>query len=94
MATQLQNYVVYASPFVAFWILIFAGIIQLGASERTFCLYYLPFLAIVLFGIYAVYTVISGAFSIDDCTEAQRELQREINETRKELKKRGIIKDE
>ncbi|KAI6183222.1 Dolichol-phosphate mannosyltransferase subunit 3 [Aphelenchoides bicaudatus] len=91
MATQLQIYALYGSPFAALWMLIFAGLIELNTGASNFFLYYLPFLAIVLFGLYAVYTVISGALSIDDCVDAQRELQKEIDETRKELKKRGII---
>jgi len=42
-------------------------------------------------GVYAVYTVISGALTISDCVDAQKELQKEMEKTRKDLKKRGII---
>jgi dolichyl-phosphate mannosyltransferase polypeptide 3 len=93
MATQLQNYVVFATPFAALWMLIFAGFIELQESTRYFCLYKLPLIAIISFAVYSIYSVISSAAKINDCVEAQLELHREMDEARAELKKRKIIDD-
>ena len=91
MASQLQNYLVLSSPFVALWILIFAGLIEMPEWLHSFSLYYLPFIGVFLFGLYALYTVLHGALNISDCVDAQRELQREMKDTREELAKRNII---
>lgn len=91
MATQLQKYLVYTSPFVALWILIFGNLIQLESSQRHLCLYYLPFTAVFLFGVYALYSVVNSAMNISDCAQAQHELQMEIKSTLRELEKKGIV---
>lgn len=89
MATQLQRYLVLSAPFAALWILMFAGIIEL--PQRDFLLYYLPCIAVFLFGLYALYSVINGATNISDCEAAKEELLHEMKETQAELKKHGVI---
>lgn len=50
-----------------------------------------PILAIVILGIYAAGSVVYGVAQTRDVPEAARELEVEVAEARKEMKKRGIL---
>ncbi|CAI2350718.1 unnamed protein product [Caenorhabditis sp. 36 PRJEB53466] len=64
-------------------------------SLRVECLhtfvYYAPIYAVLTLGIYAVFNVVSGVATFNDCSAAKEELLREIKEAREELKQKKII---
>lgn len=91
MTTQLQKYLVWATPFILLWIMLFSNYFDLAPAHRTLYVYTVPAVLVALFGAYAIFSVASGALSINNCVTASAELHREIAETQRDLKKRGVI---
>lgn len=52
---------------------------------------YLPVWAILLLGLYAGLSVLYGVANFRDCPEAAAEIEQQVIQARKELKRRGII---
>jgi hypothetical protein len=50
----------------------------------------LPLYGLVLFGCYALCSIGYHLYVLEDCTAAQKELQREIVEARRELSSKGL----
>mmetsp|Transcript_122772 Transcript_122772/g.354897 ORF Transcript_122772/g.354897 Transcript_122772/m.354897 type:complete len:86 (-) Transcript_122772:224-481(-) len=54
---------------------------------------YAPIWAILLLGIYAVASIAIGLANFKDFPEAAAEIERQVEEAKAEMKKRGVIKD-
>lgn len=52
---------------------------------------YAPIWAILLLGVYAASSVLHGVANFRDCPEAAAEIEQQVAEARKELKRRAII---
>lgn len=50
-----------------------------------------PAVAILLLGIYALSALVIGVIQFKDCPEAAIELEKQVEEAKRELKKRGLI---
>jgi len=50
-----------------------------------------PVWAVAALGVYAVVSVMYGVANFRDCPEAAKEIEQQVIEARKELKRRGII---
>uniref|UniRef100_A0A6M2DY65 Dolichol-phosphate mannosyltransferase subunit 3 n=1 Tax=Xenopsylla cheopis TaxID=163159 RepID=A0A6M2DY65_XENCH len=51
----------------------------------------LPLILLFLIGIYSVTVVLYGVFTFNDCPEAAKELQKQIEEAKAELRLKGFI---
>ncbi|XP_075228775.1 dolichyl-phosphate mannosyltransferase subunit 3 [Lycorma delicatula] len=63
-------------------------------DEYRLCVLLLPVIVVGLFGIYAASVVLWRVFTFNNCEEAAKELQKEIQEAREDLKRKGFIFDE
>ena len=73
--------------FLSIW---YAG---LQTSPENPMVLYAPVWAVLLLGIYAVGSIAIGLANFKDFPEAAAEIDRQVQEAKAEMKKRGIIKD-
>lgn len=90
MATQLQKYLLFISPFLLLWVLMYFNIVPTYYDKKT-VLISAPLLSIAALGLYAAYLVIYGVLTFNDCYEAREELIRDIAEAKEDLRRRKII---
>ena len=62
---------------------------HLGAYPELMVLA-VPFSFLVLFGLYSLAVIVNGLLSFKDISSSKAELDKEVVELRKELKKRGV----
>ncbi len=60
------------------------------ANYLKFTITFAPFIGIILLGLYAACSVIYGVWNFADCPEAAAEIERQIEEAKLELKKKGV----
>ncbi len=85
---RYQIFLAIGIAFLSIWLTLING----SDSSNPITLY-APVWAIILLGLYAVGSVILGLMSFKDTPEAAAEIERQIQEAKAEMKKRGIIKD-
>ena len=86
---RYQIFLAIGLTFVSIWI----ALIKSSESTPNPLVLYAPVWAIILLGIYAAGSVILGLMSFKDTPEAAAEIERQIIEAKKEMKRRGVIKD-
>ncbi|CAA94605.1 putative dolichol-phosphate mannosyltransferase subunit 3 [Caenorhabditis elegans] len=94
MVSQLVTYSAHVILFVLVWLLAYTDVVPVLSylPECLHCLVnYAPFFAVLFLGIYAVFNVVYGVATFNDCAEAKVELLGEIKEAREELKRKRII---
>ena len=84
-----QIFLAIGLTFVSIWI----ALIRSSESTPNPLVLYAPAWAIILLGVYAAGSVILGLMSFKDTPEAAAEIERQIIEAKKEMKRRGVIKD-
>ncbi|XP_033163516.1 dolichol-phosphate mannosyltransferase subunit 3 [Drosophila mauritiana] len=89
--TNLQRWLFYASLFAIPYLSVVLGTVQTQLTTKYFLHFQLlPLLLLVIFGIYSVWTVLYRTLTFNDCPEAAKELQDEIQEARKDLIAKGF----
>uniref|UniRef100_A0A915PXP5 Dolichol-phosphate mannosyltransferase subunit 3 n=1 Tax=Setaria digitata TaxID=48799 RepID=A0A915PXP5_9BILA len=94
MVSQLVIYSLHITPLIAVWIaLLYDWLPYTHHFTRKYyhSILYLPLYAIFLFGIYAVFNVLYGVATFNDCPEAREELKKEIDDAKADLRKRNVI---
>ena len=105
---RYQIFLVYGAVFLAAWWMLLSrlpssssaggedddeGEQTVGSSTaETILIRFLPVWTILLLGVYAASSVIYGVITFKDTPEASAELDRQINEAKQEMTKRGVIK--
>uniref|UniRef100_A0A0K0ELX9 Dolichol-phosphate mannosyltransferase subunit 3 n=1 Tax=Strongyloides stercoralis TaxID=6248 RepID=A0A0K0ELX9_STRER len=95
MATQLALFASLILPVFISWL----GLYNEWVPEinRRLPMYfintlgYIPFVVIGGLGMYAIFSIVYGVATFNDCKNAQKELMDEVLEAKNELKKRNII---
>uniref|UniRef100_A0A7S4JTX8 Dolichol-phosphate mannosyltransferase subunit 3 n=1 Tax=Odontella aurita TaxID=265563 RepID=A0A7S4JTX8_9STRA len=96
---RYQIFMVYGFAFLATWqaalthkttIVEALGTVGIELSLGNIAVTYAPFWAISCIGIFAVMSIGYGVLTFEDCPEATAELDRQVKDTREELKKRGV----
>jgi hypothetical protein len=64
---------------------------QADAAEANRVLDWAPLWAILALAVYAGGSVVYGVATFRDCPEAATEIEQQVKEARKELKRRGIL---
>lgn len=95
---RYQVFLAYGGAFLAVWysaLLRKGEILSLVASQHealaTVVLDWAPVLALFVFALYALARLIVGVMTFGDCPAAAAELEMQVAEAKKELKKRGIL---
>ncbi|CAI5449658.1 unnamed protein product [Caenorhabditis angaria] len=94
MASQLFLYLAHVIPFATLWILSVFEVIPTFSYLPDFTHHFVlfaPIYTVLLLGFYAIFSVIHGVSTFNDCNDAKQELVQEIKEAREDLKKRKII---
>jgi dolichyl-phosphate mannosyltransferase polypeptide 3 len=93
---RYQIFLAYGGAFLALWYaallnqetIVEASIFPVSTTELV--VRWAPLWGIVALGLYALISVIYGLLTFEDCPEAAFELERQIQEARTEMKRRGI----
>mmetsp|Transcript_982 Transcript_982/g.1136 ORF Transcript_982/g.1136 Transcript_982/m.1136 type:complete len:95 (-) Transcript_982:41-325(-) len=88
---RYQLFLAICVTFISIWL----AVIQSFDYTREIdpLLLYAPIWSIIMLGIYAVGSIITGLISFKDTPEAAAEIDRQVLEAKIEMKKRGILKD-
>ncbi|XP_061397587.1 dolichol-phosphate mannosyltransferase subunit 3 [Musca vetustissima] len=89
--TNLQRWLMYLVLFlIPYFALLSASIKTPGLQMLLVPLQVLPYVLVLMFGFYAAGTVLYRTFTFNDCPAAAAELQKEIEEARKDLIAKGF----
>jgi hypothetical protein len=90
---RYQVFIAYGAVFLAIWYkaLSFRNEAKVELSKDVDLLIaYAPVWAVLGLGIYAVSNLIIGVSNMSDCPDAAKEIEQNVKEARKDMKKRGI----
>ncbi|KAK4493926.1 hypothetical protein PRZ48_015112 [Zasmidium cellare] len=71
----------------------FLGLLPFPTKVQEDIIPYLPFWALISFGAYLLFKLGWGVLTFNDCPEAHEELKQQIEQARKELRKKGVTVD-
>jgi dolichyl-phosphate mannosyltransferase polypeptide 3 len=90
---RYQVFIAYGAVFLAIWYkaLSFRNEAKADLSKEVDLLItFAPVWAVLGLGIYAVSNLIHGVSNMSDCPNAAKEIEKNVKEARKDMKKRGI----
>jgi dolichyl-phosphate mannosyltransferase polypeptide 3 len=90
MATQLSLFAAYLSPFAILWLMILTDVVPYLKPNKELILFAMPMGLVALLGVYAIFSVVYGVLTFNDCVKARADLVAEITEAKKDLQSRGI----
>uniref|UniRef100_A0A1L8EI16 Dolichol-phosphate mannosyltransferase subunit 3 n=1 Tax=Haematobia irritans TaxID=7368 RepID=A0A1L8EI16_HAEIR len=89
--TNLQRWLMYLLLFlIPYFGILFATIKTPGMEKLLLPLQVLPYVLVIMFGVYAAGTVLLRTFTFNDCPGAAKELQDQIQEARGDLISKGF----
>jgi dolichyl-phosphate mannosyltransferase polypeptide 3 len=91
---RYQVFVTYGAVLLAIWYqaLSFRNEAKTELSpEVDLLIKFAPVWAVLALGIYALSNLVHGVISMSDCPDAAKEIEQQVKEARKEMKKRGIL---
>ncbi|XP_055372016.1 dolichol-phosphate mannosyltransferase subunit 3 [Condylostylus longicornis] len=89
--TNLMRWLLYMSfCLIPYFGIVFEVIRSPILSDWMFEIKILPFVFVILFGLYAIITVLYRTFTFNDCPEAEKEIQEQIIEARIDLISKGF----
>ncbi|XP_017462440.1 PREDICTED: dolichol-phosphate mannosyltransferase subunit 3-like [Rhagoletis zephyria] len=90
--TNLQRWLLYIGVFAIPYLAIVAGYLRAPVLTKwELEIQLLPIVLLVLLGAYAATVVLYRTFTFNDCPQAAKELQQQIEEARKDLKEKGFV---
>lgn len=93
---RYQIFLAYGGAFLALWYAVLLSqeaIVEASMFPVTtteLAVRWAPLWGILALGLYALMSVIYGVLTFEDCPEAALELERQVQEARAEMKRRGI----
>jgi dolichyl-phosphate mannosyltransferase polypeptide 3 len=89
--TKLLEWLFGVGIFLGTWVAIISRHIQAHLLEEWMSVIIpLPLFLPALFGLYAVSTVLWRVYTFNNCEEAAKELQKEIQQAKADLRQKGI----
>lgn len=93
---RYQVFLAYGAVFLSVWYYALQRQDDLAAIENLpkiaiVAVRWAPALAVVALGVYALIWLILGVMNFRDCPEAAAELESQVKEAKKDLRRRGII---
>lgn len=86
-----QLFATYAIAFLAIWSFALSAKVESSDGVTNLLVDYAPVWAILALGLYAAVNVLVGVANFRDYPEAAAEIEQQVAEARKELKRRGVI---
>jgi len=84
---RYQLFLAIAAVLVSLWVA------ALKLHPNSVLVLFAPLWMICALGVYAVGTIAVGVWTFRDTPEASAEIEEQVKEAKREMKKRGIIKD-
>ena len=85
-----MEWILVAGTIAAVWFTVVFGLVE-GISDTMYRMVLtLPFVLVMLFGIYSLCFIVYKVLTFNDCPEAAEELKRQIKQAKKELKEKGM----
>ncbi|XP_013183875.1 dolichol-phosphate mannosyltransferase subunit 3 [Amyelois transitella] len=89
--TKLLEWISVISAIFAVWYSLIAGYVKHPVLDKNMNLIMIsPIIFIILFGLYALTVVLYRVFTFNNCEEAAKELQEQIQEAKRDLREKGI----
>ncbi|XP_078042218.1 dolichyl-phosphate mannosyltransferase subunit 3 [Augochlora pura] len=89
--TKLMEWLFIATIFLGMWFSAITGNIKLSViREWHQVIIFMPLIALALFGLYAIITVLYRVFTFNNSESAAAELQQQIEEAKKDLQSKGV----
>nr|BAN21282.1 unkown protein [Riptortus pedestris] len=90
--TKLAEWLTGITLYLGIWISLLSRTKQNDAlSERwNNIILFLPFITLLVFGIYSLSIILWRVYNFNDCPEAAKELQEQIIEAKNDLKSKGL----
>ncbi|XP_069678263.1 dolichol-phosphate mannosyltransferase subunit 3 [Periplaneta americana] len=90
--TKLLEWLLGLGVFVGVWgVLISRQIRSRVVDEWMSVIIPLPIIIILMFGVYSAIVVLWRVYNFNNCEEAAKELQKEIQQAKRELRSKGIV---
>lgn len=81
---RYQLFCLYTFAFLGLWIV-------LKTEEDNLLVNYAPLWLVAGIGVFAAFSIIFGVANLEDCPAAAKEVERDIQEARTAMKKKGVI---
>ncbi|XP_049765689.1 dolichol-phosphate mannosyltransferase subunit 3 isoform X1 [Schistocerca cancellata] len=92
--TKLMEWLLGVSLFASIWIaLVTRQVHSRLLDEWMFLIKPLPLIVLILFGLYSIAVILWRVYNFNNCEDAAKELQMEIQEAKDDLKKKGFVFD-
>mmetsp|Transcript_4409 Transcript_4409/g.8504 ORF Transcript_4409/g.8504 Transcript_4409/m.8504 type:complete len:90 (-) Transcript_4409:186-455(-) len=82
---RYQLFCLYTFAFLGLWI-----VLKTEAADNPMVTY-APLWLVVGIGLFAAFSILSGVANLEDCPAAAKEVERDIQEAKIAMKKKGII---
>ncbi|XP_017892301.1 dolichol-phosphate mannosyltransferase subunit 3-like [Ceratina calcarata] len=90
--TKLLEWLLFATLFFSIWITAITESINLSfIIELRGIILVLPFIVLLLFGLYSAIVILYRVFTFNNCESAAVELQEEIEEAKRDLQSKGVV---
>lgn len=92
--TKLMEWLFSVSLFLSIWIALVTRQVQSRLlDEWMFIIKPLPFIVVLMFGVYSLSVILWRVYNFNNCEDAAKELQMEIQEAKDDLRKKGFVFD-
>lgn len=89
--TKLMEWVVWLGVFTGIWALFVMQQVPWSAAEEwRHIILPLPLILLILFGVYAATVVLWRVYNFNNCEEAAKEMQQQIEQAKTDLRKKGF----
>ncbi|KAI4499061.1 hypothetical protein M0802_005927 [Mischocyttarus mexicanus] len=90
--SKLSEWLTYTSVPLGLWLAVITGYVNFSYNtEWEEIFQFLPLIALLVFGLYATSVVLYRTCTFNDCNKEAAELKKEIEQAKKDLRKKGIL---
>ena len=89
--TKLMEWLFVVGSFAAVWVTVVFRLVDGVSDEMYNIVFFLPFAAVIIFGLVSLFIILYRVITFNDCMEAAAELKQQIKEAKKELSAKGMV---
>ena len=82
---RYQLFCLYAFLFIGLWLVLRSEV------NGNAVINYAPLWLVAAIGVFAAYSIVQGVANLKDCPDAAKEVERDVQEARVAMKKKGVI---